>query len=102
MAIKTYFDVTWQGPVMQGGRATKEVKGMWSCSLPHLLTIRLPLILLWHRLHCNIADPLTDQTGRINFTLYDDVVPKTAENFRALCTGEKYSLHLCSVDGNHR
>ncbi|KAK4690882.1 hypothetical protein P7C71_g6006, partial [Lecanoromycetidae sp. Uapishka_2] len=56
MGIKTYFDVAWQGPVMQGGRATQEVK---------------------------------DQSGRINFTLYDDVVPKTAENFRALCTGEK-------------
>ncbi|KAH6650513.1 peptidyl-prolyl cis-trans isomerase-like protein [Chaetomium tenue] len=28
------------------------------------------------------------QKGRINFELFDEVVPKTAENFRQLCTGQ--------------
>ena len=27
--------------------------------------------------------------GRVVFKLYDDVVPKTAANFRSLCTGDK-------------
>ncbi|KAF1917627.1 peptidyl-prolyl cis-trans isomerase D [Ampelomyces quisqualis] len=29
------------------------------------------------------------RAGRVAFELYNDIVPKTAENFRALCTGER-------------
>ncbi|KAJ9487623.1 hypothetical protein VN97_g5689 [Penicillium thymicola] len=29
------------------------------------------------------------ESNRVAFELFNDVVPKTADNFRALCTGEK-------------
>ncbi|KAL7713183.1 Peptidyl-prolyl cis-trans isomerase [Entamoeba marina] len=30
-----------------------------------------------------------EKAGRITFELFNDITPKTAENFRCLCTGEK-------------
>ena len=88
MGIKTYFDIAWLGPVMDSNnKPTREVKG--EVQLPHLLKPS-QLASKFHRIlwHDLLTTP-TDQTGRINFELYDGDVPKTAENFRALCTGEK-------------
>ncbi|KAI9861398.1 MAG: phosphatidylinositol transfer protein csr1 [Trichoglossum hirsutum] len=58
------------------------------------MTVKTYFEISWHgpKLDANdkvIPNSVADQTGRINFNLFDDVVPKTAENFRALCTGEK-------------
>jgi len=57
MVKKVFFDLEWQGPVIDD--------------------------------EFNVVGDVEVQRGRINFELFDDVVPRTAENFRALCTGEK-------------
>ncbi|RMZ68467.1 Peptidyl-prolyl cis-trans isomerase mitochondrial [Pyrenophora seminiperda CCB06] len=61
MTIKAYFDCSWTGPEVDVDNAGNVTK----------------------------QGDVKAQTGRINFEVFDDIVPKTAENFRALCTGEK-------------
>ncbi|KAG8627310.1 hypothetical protein KVT40_004793 [Elsinoe batatas] len=62
MTIKVYFDTTWYGPLVKVDSNGKPTGG---------------------------ESEAKDRSGRINFELFDDVVPKTVENFRALCTKEK-------------
>lgn len=61
MVVKTYIDLEWDGPEVEVDEKGNVLK----------------------------TGPFKVQAGRINFELFDDVVPKTAENFRALCVGDQ-------------
>ncbi|KAF1990298.1 peptidyl-prolyl cis-trans isomerase H [Aulographum hederae CBS 113979] len=58
MVQKVFFDCKWKGPIVEVD-GSGNVKSTGSSDV--------------------------EQTGRINFTLFDETVPKTAENFRQLC-----------------
>jgi len=58
MVVQTYFKVSWEGPVFE-----KDKNGVLQQSAE-----------------------VANQEGYINFNLYNDVVPNTADNFRALCS----------------
>ncbi|KAI9705295.1 MAG: phosphatidylinositol transfer protein csr1 [Bogoriella megaspora] len=62
MVKKVFFDCSWTGPDV-------EVDGRGNVT--------------------STGNSPKAQSGRVNFELFDDVVPMTVENFRALCTGEK-------------
>eukprot|EP00090_Calanus_glacialis_P017659 TRINITY_DN2742_c0_g1_i1.p1 TRINITY_DN2742_c0_g1~~TRINITY_DN2742_c0_g1_i1.p1 ORF type:complete len:225 (-),score=51.38 TRINITY_DN2742_c0_g1_i1:304-927(-) len=57
--------------------------GAWSVASARTLSAEAPLPRVYFEMTAG-----GDKIGRVTFELRNDVVPKTAENFRQLCTGE--------------
>jgi hypothetical protein len=56
--------------------------------------IPTPLDAPGSRVYMDFVDTHGKQLGRVHYRLYDADTPRTAENFRVLCTGEMVSAYI--------